>query len=339
MIPFIVTFFIISFSPFLIILIHQYGGFKRERIRISQISRKHKVISKRVTKKMVKYHENELCKRINVFSEQFHSRYMSPLGLMLWKLRYTQALSFIGKMSNARILDVGCGDGILTLYATEMGLKSIGLEISGARLRKAKDRFRNKERSFLGVVADATHLPFKEESFSSIFCLDVLEHIPDGDNCLKEMYRVLERDGNAIITTPCATAMDIINVFEFLYKLRAIVTWDTLPRERLLCSDHGWLKNKFGLKVKKAPYIFHRDFIPYELKKKCEISGFYITRFHTYNYITVNRIISKMYNIIRSLSLSKSIIMCLTRLLSVFPHVKYLGKESIIICDKSKQEP
>lgn len=331
MMSFTLIFFIFSsFSLFLIILIYQYRSFKRERIRVSQIGKKHKIISKRITKRMVKNNQNEISRRIGMFCEQyFRLKHTSPFGFMRWKMRFSRVLSFVKKTSNVRILDVGCSDGFLILYTTKMGLESIGLDISKDLLKKAKERFGNKGLCFLGVVADAAHLPFKEESFSTIFCLDVLEHLPDEDNCLKEVYRALERRGDVIITTPCATSMNrTINVFEFLYKLRAIITRNSLPKERPLCSKLLLLTGK------KEPYIFHRDFTPYELKKKCKISGFCITHFHTYDYTTVNHIVSKIHNMTRSLSLSKTIVMCLTRLLSTLPYVKYLGRESIVVYTK-----
>lgn len=331
MILFTLIFFIfISFSLFLIILIYQYGSFKRERMRVSQLSKKHKIISRRITKRKVKNNQNEISRRIGMFCEQyFRLKFRSPFGFMRWKLRFSRVLSFAERTSNARILDVGCSDGFLILHTTKMGLESIGLDLSKDFLKKGKERFENNGLCFFGVIADAAHLPFKERSFSTVFCLDLLEHLPDEDDFLKETYRALERIGNVVITTPCATSMNrTINVFEFLYKLRAIITRNSLPRERPLCSKLLLLTGK------KEPYIFHRDFTPYELKKKSEISGFCITHFHTYDYTTVNHIVSKIHSMTRSLSLSKSIVICLTRLLSHLPYVKYLGRESIVVYTK-----
>jgi SAM-dependent methyltransferase len=50
--------------------------------------------------------------------------------------------------------------------------------------------------------ADLTNLPFDNETFDCILCYHVLEHIEDDIRALSEMYRVLKKDGWAIIQSP-----------------------------------------------------------------------------------------------------------------------------------------
>ena len=50
--------------------------------------------------------------------------------------------------------------------------------------------------------ADITELPFADGSFDIILCSHVLEHVPNDDLALKELYRVLRTDGEAIILVP-----------------------------------------------------------------------------------------------------------------------------------------
>jgi SAM-dependent methyltransferase len=53
------------------------------------------------------------------------------------------------------------------------------------------------------VVADGMHLPFKSNGFSHIICSEVLEHLENDLQALKEMARTLKRpSGNLIITVP-----------------------------------------------------------------------------------------------------------------------------------------
>lgn len=49
---------------------------------------------------------------------------------------------------------------------------------------------------------DLTNIPFKEESFNILICNHVLEHILEYMKALKEIYRVLKKDGIAILQTP-----------------------------------------------------------------------------------------------------------------------------------------
>lgn len=52
------------------------------------------------------------------------------------------------------------------------------------------------------LVGLATYLPFKSNSFDSIICTDVLEHLEEPSSCIKEMRRVLKVSGYIYITVP-----------------------------------------------------------------------------------------------------------------------------------------
>lgn len=52
------------------------------------------------------------------------------------------------------------------------------------------------------VKADICDLPFKDESFDFILCNHVLEHIPDDEKAMQELYRILKPGGTAILQIP-----------------------------------------------------------------------------------------------------------------------------------------
>lgn len=52
------------------------------------------------------------------------------------------------------------------------------------------------------VALNATGLPFRDESFSSLICSEVLEHIAEDERALCEMQRVLRPGGRLILTVP-----------------------------------------------------------------------------------------------------------------------------------------
>ena len=102
---------------------------------------------------------------------------------------------FISKKDN-RILDIGCGTGIVLKMLNKYGLAS-GLDISQDALSFCKERGLNS--LFLG---SATSLPFSDETFSLVTALDILEHIEDDTLALREIRRVLKKGGLAIINIP-----------------------------------------------------------------------------------------------------------------------------------------
>jgi SAM-dependent methyltransferase len=52
------------------------------------------------------------------------------------------------------------------------------------------------------LKVDITQIPFEDESFDFILCNHVLEHIPDDNRAMKELYRVLSKEGNGIFQVP-----------------------------------------------------------------------------------------------------------------------------------------
>lgn len=52
------------------------------------------------------------------------------------------------------------------------------------------------------VKADICDLPFEDNSFDFILCNHVLEHIPDDTKAMKELYRILQPGGTAILQIP-----------------------------------------------------------------------------------------------------------------------------------------
>ena len=52
------------------------------------------------------------------------------------------------------------------------------------------------------VLCDATNLPFKDGSFELVTMLHVIEHIKNDKDAVKEIYRVLKKNGTALMVTP-----------------------------------------------------------------------------------------------------------------------------------------
>ena len=95
-------------------------------------------------------------------------------------------------------LDLGCASGRHAAMAGEKVTESWGVDISPVFIHKSKEM--GGEAKF--KVADAANLPFKDGYFTKILAGEVLEHVPDLGVVLKEMRRVLEKGGIAVITVP-----------------------------------------------------------------------------------------------------------------------------------------
>lgn len=94
----------------------------------------------------------------------------------------------------AKVLDVGCGTGKYAAYLASKGCEVIGVDVSKNAVELAR-KYHPKQRF---EVAFAELLPFKNESFDAVYCFDVLEHVNDPVVALKEMRRVLKKDGTLL---------------------------------------------------------------------------------------------------------------------------------------------
>jgi SAM-dependent methyltransferase len=91
------------------------------------------------------------------------------------------------------LLDAGCGEGFTADYLlreSQLPLNIIGSDISLAALQWARA---NQPAALKTAVADIHHLPYADNSFPLVICLEVLEHIPDSAVGLRELARVSSR--------------------------------------------------------------------------------------------------------------------------------------------------
>lgn len=95
-------------------------------------------------------------------------------------------------------LEIGCGEG-----ANIVNLRSLGwrAEIVGLDFSVGKVRFAHAQQianSHFGV-GDALSLPFGEETFDLVFCRDLLHHVRDRFQAVREMIRVCRPGGRLLI--------------------------------------------------------------------------------------------------------------------------------------------
>lgn len=59
-----------------------------------------------------------------------------------------------------------------------------------------------RDYSNLDIISDITSIPVEDDSFDSVMCIEVFEHLPDPLAALKELKRILKPGGKIIITAP-----------------------------------------------------------------------------------------------------------------------------------------
>ncbi|RBN49906.1 class I SAM-dependent methyltransferase [Flavobacterium psychrolimnae] len=97
------------------------------------------------------------------------------------------------------ILDIGAGTGDFLSVAKENGWHTIGVEPS----EKAKAIAKKKGVSFVGETSE-----LENQSFDVISMWHVLEHVPDLENQIKELKRLLKPNGTLIVAVPNFKSFD-----------------------------------------------------------------------------------------------------------------------------------
>jgi 2-polyprenyl-3-methyl-5-hydroxy-6-metoxy-1,4-benzoquinol methylase len=97
------------------------------------------------------------------------------------------------KAAPESVLDVGCGEGVLTVeWAERLGDgRIVGIDLDDPKLR---EEWEKRSRDNLEFRAEeATHLSFRDDEFDLASAIEVLEHVPEPEATVAEMARVARR--------------------------------------------------------------------------------------------------------------------------------------------------
>jgi len=102
---------------------------------------------------------------------------------------------FGSNLSKIRLLDLGCGGGLLSEEFAQLNCQVTGIDISAESLDVARAHARAEGLSIHYQIGSATQLQYDENSFEVVSCCDVLEHILEWKQVLSEVQRVLKKGG------------------------------------------------------------------------------------------------------------------------------------------------
>lgn len=114
------------------------------------------------------------------------------------------------------ILDIGGYDGFVSYKLknvfTNLDITVVDIDNPGLNIAK--------KQGLKTLYASALELPIKDNRVDVVLCLDLIEHVKEDDKLLKEISRVLKKDGRVILTTPMHNGVS----FPFLSKEKIEVT-------------------------------------------------------------------------------------------------------------------
>jgi 2-polyprenyl-6-hydroxyphenyl methylase/3-demethylubiquinone-9 3-methyltransferase len=146
------------------------------------------------------------------------------------RLRY---IEHVARLQDARILDVGCGGGILSEAMARSGARVLGIDLAQAVLDVAElHALESRLAVEYRAVAAEELAAAQPDSFDLVTCMEMLEHVPDPAATLKALAALVKPGGDVIVSTlnrkPQAFAVAIIGA-EYITRM--------LPR-----GTHEYLK-------------------------------------------------------------------------------------------------
>jgi SAM-dependent methyltransferase len=116
-----------------------------------------------------------------------------------WFRRHEVAYQHVARLvARQTVLDIGCGEGYGTALLAERTKTLFGVDYDAATIRHASATYRDVAFG----VANLAGLPVRDRTIDLAVTLQVIEHVWDHGEFLRECYRVLRPGGQLIITTP-----------------------------------------------------------------------------------------------------------------------------------------
>lgn len=208
------------------------------------------------------------------------------------KLSMTKKMLRISKEDE--VLELGCGSGRYLTRLVRECKKIVGVDISKTVIKIASsDTSKEKTKTLEFVLTDIIKIPFRDESLDKVYCIDVLEHIPDDFNVMRETYRLLREGGEVLLYVPCRNPLSLGWIIS---KLTNQYPWYPGDKEaghvhRYTTKDIKKIIRKSGFNIIQVKYFDHfmstlfelpLSYVKRKLFKGCNTNGGYESKFYLF---------------------------------------------------------
>lgn len=151
----------------------------------------------------------------------------------------------------AQVLELGCGTGYMWKNRNSLigGCSKLILsDFSEEMLSEAKDNIGNYDNIEYKII-DIQRIPYQDQTFDVVIANMMLHHVPDIDQGLKEVRRVLKKDGYFY----CA-AYGENGIIPYLSKILSVYGVENNTNKNFTLQNGYEILNKFFARIKKLEY-------------------------------------------------------------------------------------
>ena len=144
-------------------------------------------------------------------------------------LEFNELTKVFSPDEGTKVLDLGCGKGLQTQLLASRGAKVFGVEPNEKRYKLAQREVRwsraKRDVSFFHGTLDQA--PFEDGSFDSVVSFCVLEHIPNLDEVLQRLHRLLRKGGQLHATVDSLSNIEDNDLIEKHRNEHSVVEYFT----------------------------------------------------------------------------------------------------------------
>lgn len=116
-------------------------------------------------------------------------------------------IKLISPVKDKKILDMGCGIGGYIHFVKDYK-EFTGIDLSDVAISESNKIFGNRP-GVRYISMDATNLKFIDDYFDIIIAKEVIEHLPEPQRAIKEVFRVLKPGGLCVVSSPNSDSLHL----------------------------------------------------------------------------------------------------------------------------------
>lgn len=195
----------------------------------------------------------------------------------LKRLKFIQAAILKLNNPNAKVLDVGCGNGNNSRQIASLGFEVMGIDISQVTIDEANRLNEYPNLSFKSIAAEELSINNK---FDAIICCEVVEHLHEPSVVIKTLTKLLTKEGVLIVTVPNGYGpREVIMTKPMQAAMTSKVAWSVVAGAKKMLGYKGSTIQSEAEDLMHVQFFTKKSLIDLLKNQGLELQKFKVTNF------------------------------------------------------------